>query len=167
MLIHSTRLYSKTGYLWRFLVYKNKFDSDFVCRIQMMFSKEGLLRIFWLCWKIINNQIMFLFYQSCFLNFSKRGRNIDIVQSQLKAKAKSHGKFIAIFHEDRAKRHDLKSRLLVILFPFLFSPKKRGKWLAKIVILSHAFLLDCSCEQDISTTIAAMSRKKAMEKNGA
>ena len=41
---------------------------------------------------------------------------------------------------DRAERHDLKSRLWVF-FPFSFL-KKEGRRIAKIVILSHAILLD-------------------------
>ena len=42
--------------------------------------------------------------------------------------------------------HDLKSRLWLFFSPFLFPPKKegrrKGELIAKIVILSHAFLLD-------------------------
>ena len=51
--------------------------------------------------------------------------------------------------KDRAERHDLKTRL--ILFPFsLPSPpqkkevRRKGERITKIVILSHAFLLDPS-----------------------
>ena len=33
--------------------------------------------------KIIKDKIMFFFYQSCFLNFSKKGRNIVIVLSTI------------------------------------------------------------------------------------
>ena len=49
---------------------------------------------------------------------------------------------------DRAERYDLKSRLWIYFSPFLFPPKKRGKrkkrMNSKIVMLSHAFLLDQS-----------------------
>ena len=47
---------------------------------------------------------------------------------------------------DRAERHELKSRLLFFFSPFSSLLKKlgrrKGEWIAKIVILSHAFLLD-------------------------
>ena len=47
---------------------------------------------------------------------------------------------------DRTERHDLKSRLWLFFYPFLFPLKKegrrKGERIAKIVILSHAFLLD-------------------------
>ena len=49
---------------------------------------------------------------------------------------------------DRVKRHssDLKSRLWLFFSPFLILPKKKGRikweWISKIVILSHAFLLN-------------------------
>ena len=68
-----------------------------------------------------------------FLYFTprKRGREKDRVQK---------GKHCDTpIYLDRVKRHDF-------FYPFLFPPKKRGKkrreWIAKIVILSHAFLLD-------------------------
>ena len=52
-----------------------------------------------------------------------------------------------LYHRaDRAESHDLKSRLWLFFSLFLFLLNKRGKkkreWIVKIVILSHAFLLD-------------------------
>ena len=45
---------------------------------------------------------------------------------------------------DDPERHDLKLRLWLFFSPFLFPPKKegrrKGECIAKIVILSHAFL---------------------------
>ena len=50
---------------------------------------------------------------------------------------------------ERAERCDLKSRFWLFFSPFLFPPKKegrrKGEWIAKIVILSHTFLLDPHC----------------------
>ena len=46
----------------------------------------------------------------------------------------------------RAERHDFWPRLWLFFSPFPYPPKKegrrKGEWLAKIVIKSHAFLLD-------------------------
>ena len=56
--------------------------------------------------------------------------------------------------KDRAERHELKSRLWLFFFPFLFPPLKKegkGEWIAKIVISSHAFLLDQSFDLDSYT----------------
>ena len=65
--------------------------------------------------------------------------------------------YILVFHtcmtEDRAERYDLKSRLWLFFSPFLFPPKKqgerKGEWIGKIVILSHAFMLDLYREPKI------------------
>ena len=50
--------------------------------------------------------------------------------------------------KDRVERYDLKSQLWLFFSPFLFPPKVRGKkdrrMNSKIVVLSHAFLLDRS-----------------------
>ena len=49
-------------------------------------------------------------------------------------------------HNDQAERHDLKLRPWLFFSLFLFPPKKegriKGEGIAKIVNLSHAFLLD-------------------------
>ena len=52
--------------------------------------------------------------------------------------------FFSRYSWDDPERHELKSRLWLFFSPFLFPLKERGKkkgeWIAKIVILSHAFL---------------------------
>ena len=50
---------------------------------------------------------------------------------------------------DRVERHDFWPRLWVFFPPFLFPPKKEGRrkgaWIEKLLIKSHAFLLDRGC----------------------
>ena len=43
---------------------------------------------------------------------------------------------------DRAEMHDLKLRFLLFILLFFFPLPEKGKRMAKVVILSHAFLLD-------------------------
>ena len=47
---------------------------------------------------------------------------------------------------DRAERYDLKSRflqfILLFFFPLFLGGKTKGERITKVVILSHAFLLD-------------------------
>ena len=51
-----------------------------------------------------------------------------------------------LLFKDRAERHDLKSRFLLLIFLFFFplflGGKIKGKKITKVVILIHAFLLD-------------------------
>ena len=65
---------------------------------------------------------------------------------------------------DRAERHDLKSGLWLFFTPFLFLPEKRGKkkweWKAKIVILSHAFLLDLTLAHHLVIALAILQKQK-------
>ena len=64
---------------------------------------------------------------------------------------------------DRAERNDLKSRLLLFFPPFsslLKKGRRKGELIAKIVILSHACLLDqnlhaCKILQIINTDLCA------------
>ena len=47
---------------------------------------------------------------------------------------------------DRAERHDLKSRILLLIllffFPLFLGGKRKGVRITKVVFLSHTFLLD-------------------------
>ena len=50
---------------------------------------------------------------------------------------------------DQAERHDIWPRLWLFFSPFLSPSKKegrrKGEWIARIIIKSHAFLLDHIC----------------------
>ena len=65
--------------------------------------------------------------------------------------------------KDRVERHDLKSQLWLFFFPFLFPPKKdgrgKGEWIAKIMILSHAFLID-QCQKVLSDFSSLFFRRE-------
>ena len=79
------------------------------------------------------------------LETSKICKNIHQSFESIKLKKHTHF-FVSSQILDRAERHGFYPRLWLFFSPFLFPPKKRGnkkeEQLAKIVIKSHAFLLN-------------------------
>ena len=80
---------------------------------------------------------------------------VPIFWSNYNLDLRSYVQLLALFYivptesttfNDLAERNDLKLRLWLFFSRFLFPPKKegrrKGEWIAKIVFLSHAFLLD-------------------------